>query len=90
MKKFSVTVTQEVIVELDETKFDEKFFIEFRESYYNFLTLEQHIEHLAQLGARGLISMIDPFIEGYGPAKDMGIEVKVQDTEIEFQGEIEK
>lgn len=89
MKRFSVTVTQEVIVEIDETKFDEAFFKEFRESFYPFLTIEQHIEHLAQLGARGIISPFETFVEGYGQAADMGIRVRVENTESEFEKEIE-
>ncbi len=73
MKTFTVEVTQVVTVELDETKFDEAFMQEFRESFYGFHTIERHAEHIAQLEARGLIGDWKPFIEGYGPAEDMGI-----------------
>lgn len=73
MKTFTVEVTQIVTVELDETKFDEAFMREFRESFYNFRTLGQHAEHIAQLEARGLITGWPVFIEGYGPTAEMGI-----------------
>jgi hypothetical protein len=77
MKTFHVEVLQEVEVRLDETKFTPQFMQEFRDSFYSFTTLEDHAEHLAQLGARDLISL-DGFIEGYGIAKDMGISIEVR------------
>lgn len=67
-----VQVTQVVEVTVDETKFDPAFMQEFRESFYKFTTLDDHVEHLGQMYARGLYGNGD-FIEGYGPAKDMGI-----------------
>lgn len=81
MKTFTVEVAQVVTVELDETKFDEAFMQEFREGFYRFHTLEQHAEHIAQLEARGLI---EPFIEGYGPAEDMGIKATAVVESIEI------
>ena len=72
-----VRVTQEIMVTVDETKFDEEFLVEFRESFYQFHTIEDHLQHLAQLYARGLVdNTFDSFIEGYGEAKDFGIEFK--------------
>lgn len=82
MKTFTVEVTQTVTVTLDETKFDETFMKEFRESFYQFDTLEEHAEHLAQLEARGLVDDYEPFIEGYGPAEDMGIKLKAGRTDM--------
>lgn len=73
MKTFTVEVTQVVTVELDETKFDEAFLAEFRKHFYRFDDIEAHAEHIAQLEARGMIDDWKPFIEGYGPAEDMGI-----------------
>jgi hypothetical protein len=61
-----------VEVTVDEAKFDETFMREFRAVMYPFHTLDQHIEHLGQLFARGIVDNFS-FIEGYGPAKDMGI-----------------
>lgn len=71
MKKV-VTISFDVEVEIDESKFDERFMSEFRESFYCFYTIDEHLCHLAQLYARGLIED-GQFIEGYGPAKEMGI-----------------
>ena len=73
--KFKVTVTREVEVTLNARKFNEQFMSEFRDSFYNFHSLEEHAEHLAQLFVRGLA---DPnrdsgFIEGYGNCREMGI-----------------
>lgn len=75
MRTFEVEVTQVIRVTLDDTKFDESFMEEFRQSFYDFDTIEQHAEHIAQLCARGLADPNWPnsFIEGYGEAKDMGI-----------------
>ncbi len=68
-----VTVTQVVQVSIDETKFTPEFMSEFRESMYPFQTIDEHIEHLGQLFARGIANGFS-FIEGYGEAKFMGIE----------------
>lgn len=73
--KYRVYMTQYIDVELDETKFTEEFMEEFRDMMYNYTTIEEHVEHLAQLKARGLIEHFNPFIEGYGPASDMGINI---------------
>jgi len=83
--KFLITVTQEVEVTLDETKFDEQALEDFRKSFYNFEDIEDHAKHLGQLLARGLISPFefDPFVEGYGPLSSMGISLKHISTEEE-------
>jgi hypothetical protein len=85
MKKFVAVVASAVVVEVDETKFDDTFMSEFRESFYQFDTIGDHIEHLAQLEARGLLR--DDFIEGYGPPKDMGIKATVQHVLTSIEGE---
>ena len=46
--------------------------------FYDFDTVEEHVENLAQLEARGLIGW-DNFVEGYGNIKDMGIDIKIVD-----------
>jgi len=80
--KFEVEVTQTVEVELDETKFTDEFMEEYRECFYNHVTIEDHAKHLAQLEARGMTTgMPDEFIEGYGPVKDFGIVMEVTDQE---------
>lgn len=82
---FTVEVTQIVEVKLDAAKFDDAFMAEFRASFYDFDTIEEHAEHIAQLQARGLIDVSyrsGEFIEGYGPHQDMGIGARVIDTEV--------
>jgi hypothetical protein len=72
--KREVEVTQVISVEIDESKFDETFLKEFREFFYPFHEVEDHYHHLAQLYARGIVgSRKNDFIEGYGPAPEMGI-----------------
>lgn len=80
MAKFKTLLTFEVEVELDEAKFDEAFLAEFRESFYPFFDVERHVEHIAQLEARGLL---DDFTEGYGPIKDMGIKACTVDWTVD-------
>lgn len=75
MITYNVRVTQEIIVTLEESKFDETFMKEFQENFYSFITLDEHAQHLAQLYARGLADNYS-FIEGYGPAQDMNIKFK--------------
>lgn len=75
MKKFTVQVTQTVEIEIDETKMDDKFMLDFRQAFYPFYTVEQHVEHLGQLACRGLTDGFSKFIEGYGPPADLGIKI---------------
>lgn len=86
MKK-TIEVRLVVEVEMDETKFDAKFLQEFRDGFYPFHSLEDHACHIAQLYARGLYGGGDEFIEGYGPAKDMGIKAKGIDQDEEVVDE---
>lgn len=64
MKRFKCTVTRtdEYIIELDENVINKEFMSEFRQVFYNFTSLENHAEHLAQFQAR----IGNSFIEGYG------------------------
>ena len=74
----SVTVVHTIDIEIDESKFTEEFMEEFRGYFYPFFDLEYHIEHIGQLQARGVIDLeFNPkeFIEGYGPANEMGIKL---------------
>jgi len=84
IRTFEIDVTQTVRVVLDGRKFDEAFIAEFRQSFYDFDTLEEHAEHIAQLQARGVIDLTatGEFIEGYGPSEEMGIKASVIATDI--------
>lgn len=84
LKKFKVTVTQEVEVELDESHFTDEFNEVFSEVIFDVDCLEDHAEHLAKMEARGLIGF-DGFVEGYGDIRKMGANLKIiqQDAEVE-------
>ncbi len=84
-----VIVTQTVEVTVDESKFTPEFMAEFRRYFYEFDTLEEHLEHLGQLHARGMCDEFS-FIEGYGPAKDFGIKFRITDQEEEALGPARK
>jgi len=80
----TVIVAQYIKVTIDESKFNDAFLQEFRENFYNFHTLEEHLEHLAQLYARRIADN-GSFIEGYGEAKDMGIKFETEGTGTEIE-----
>ncbi len=85
MSKYSVTFNVVVDLELDESKFDENFMESFKDYFYDFDSLNEHIEHLAQLYLRGIYDN-GSFIEGYGKADNMGIKfhhIDILDSEID-------
>jgi predicted lipid-binding transport protein (Tim44 family) len=82
MKK-TVTVTFDVEVTVDETKFTPEFMENFRKYFAEFEDLDEHMEHIATLAAR---EMLDDFTEGYGELSSMGIKAKVTDVMAEVEG----
>lgn len=87
-RTYTVQVVQQVEVTLDDEKFDDKFMEEFRDSFYHFMTLDDHASHIAQLAGRGIIPESSEFkgaffIEGYGLHTEMGLAWKVTDTDFE-------
>jgi hypothetical protein len=82
MRKYKAVVSIAVEVEIDEAMFTETFMEEFRESFYPFYDIERHVEHIAQLEARG---MLDDFTEGYGPIKDMGTKARTLGWDVEVE-----
>ncbi len=79
-----VKVIQIIKVTIDESKFTDKFMAEFRKTMYStFHDLNDHYMHLAQLYARNICDD-NSFIEGYGLAKDMGIEFNIIDMNEEM------
>ncbi len=79
-----VIVSQVIEVTVDDTKFTPEFFAEFEATMYPYDTIDRHIEHLAQLYARGVVDQGD-FIEGYGPSEGMGIEFSVEPWSVETE-----
>lgn len=81
--KRTVEVLQAVVVTVDETKFTLEFMEEFRASFFEFEDIDEHVEHLAQLYARGLIDGYpDEFVEGYGLLGDFGITFSIESAEL--------
>ncbi len=68
-----ITSTVRVEVEVDEAKFTPEFIAEFESYMFSAPTLNDHVENLASLYARGVVDRLDTFIEGYGAPGDMGI-----------------
>jgi hypothetical protein len=76
----TVAVQQIVKVTVDESKFTPEFMESFRQTMFHFTDIDDHLEHLAQLYARGIHDNLSTFIEGYGPPKEMGIKAQVTDV----------
>lgn len=81
MTRYAVTFTQSITVTVDKSKFTEKWMADFRAHMYHFHSIEEHVQHLGQLHARGLADN-GSFIEGYGKATDMGIHFTIKDTDV--------
>lgn len=74
MRTFDAVVRTNFRVEVDETKFTPEFFEEFSSYMWTMTTVEEAVEHLADLFSRGIVDGAkDSFIEGFGPAAEMGI-----------------
>lgn len=83
-----VEVTQLVEVTVDESRFTDEWMESFRKMFYTYNSVDEHLQHLAQLEARGITyqpHVSNEFIEGYGNASDMGISIRVLDVEMEIQ-----
>jgi hypothetical protein len=80
----TVQVKIDVEVTVDESKFTDEWLEEFRERFYYFRTIDDHIEHLAQLKARDIFDRYPPFIEGYENPINMGISAKIVDAKTEI------
>lgn len=72
-----IDVTIHVKVTVDESKFTPEWMEEYRKYFYEYYTVEEHMNHLAFLAATGQIAEWPQFIEGYGPSEEMGIKVKI-------------
>lgn len=73
----TVGVTRTVEVTIDESKFTAKFLAEFREHFYPYSDIRQHIEHLAWLAAADRLEDGGTFADGYGLLAEMGIKLRV-------------
>lgn len=83
MQTRTVRVEQIVEVSIDDTKFTPEFMAEFNRTMYRFGSVNKHIEHLAQLYARGIADEYS-FIEGYGKASEFGIKFRHIDGDQEI------
>jgi len=85
MAEKAVTVTQSVRITYDESKFTEEWMAEFRSYMYSFETIDNHLKYLSQLAAVGIWVNTDSFLEGYGIAKDFGLNFEIEDIETEIE-----
>ena len=81
----TVTVTQEIEVKVDESKFTPEFLEAFKRHFFPLNDIDDHIKFIAESHARGIVGNFkSDFLEGYGRLDDFGISVKrtSQDSEI--------
>jgi hypothetical protein len=97
MVTMSIAARGSFKVTVDETKFTPEFLTEFSSYMFAVDSVDDCVEHLANMFARGVIDGDTAFIEGYGPVADFGIKFEVSrggnawidnevDTEIEGVG----
>lgn len=84
LEQHRVEVKQVIEVSVDETKFTPGFMTTFKATMYPFDSVNRHIEHLAQLYARGIVDN-HSFIEGYGWASEFGIKFRQLNQEVEIE-----
>jgi len=70
MEGFACTVerTDEFVVKFDDTVINEEWMENFREFMYDFYSLKEHVDHIAQRCAR----FGTRFVEGYGVPLESG------------------
>jgi hypothetical protein len=74
MRKFEIVARTDFTVEVDESKFTPEFFAEFSSYMWHMDRVEDAVEHLADLFARGLIrGEKNEFVEGYGDIEALGV-----------------
>jgi hypothetical protein len=72
-----VTVTGSFKVTVDDSKFTQAFFEEFSTYMFPVDCVQDCIDHLSLMFARGVIDGSTKFIEGYGDPADFGIKFEV-------------
>ena len=73
-----VEIRQTIQVTVDESKFTPEFMQSFRDSFFDFDSIEEHIEHLGRLHAGNFID-VSSFVEGYGYIREFGVNFEVVD-----------
>jgi len=86
-RKFEVTVSTMVIVEIDDEIINGEFNEEFSRYFWEVDDVEDHARYLAEMKATGRI-FSDDFVEGYGTLSDAGIEVTEEDVWIDNIDEV--
>lgn len=86
MPEFKINVTTEVTVKISEGHWitDAEDRKDWAKTFYDFDTIEDHAEHIAQLVARGLATN-ETYVEGYGELEKHKIITEIGDTETEIQ-----
>lgn len=75
-RKKNVDVEISIDISYDEAKFTPAFMASFREGFYPFDTINEHIEFIAEQIAVGNVNSPTSFLEGYGVLSEFGISWK--------------
>lgn len=79
--KTKITVTQEIEVTVDESRFTPEFMAAFSRAFFDCETIEEHVLYIAKSYAMGIVAHNGDFLEGYGILRDFGINVKRDTTQ---------
>lgn len=72
----TITVTQEIAVTVDESRFTPEFMENYSKHFHECETVEDHMKYIAESYARGIVTFNGDFLEGYGKMDDFGISCK--------------
>ena len=78
----TLTVTQDITITVDESKFTPEFMANFNRYFHELNTVEDHMKYLAEVYARGIVTSYGDFLEGYGPLDKMGIKFERENIDV--------
>lgn len=79
----TITVTQEITVTVDESRFTPEFMENYSKHFHECETVEDHMKYIAESYARGIVTFNGDFLEGYGKMDDFGISCKRESVEVD-------
>lgn len=78
----TITVTQEIEVTVDESRFTPEFMENYSKYFHECEAVEDHMKYIAESYARGIVMSNHDFLEGYGKLNEFGIKCKRDSVEV--------
>jgi hypothetical protein len=88
LRRARIKVSQVIEVYYDPEKFSEEWMKDFRSYMYDFYDVEDHLEHLAQMYARGLIHDVSSMQEAEGYGNLLAMRTQIHDDPFMLETEI--